>query len=794
MKQFLLFVTLVLTCSGIFAQQNLTFVSQVQYPVRASDVWGYTAPDGTEYALCGVLNGVSVVSLADPANPVEVAFVPGANSIWRDMKTWGHFAYVTADQNGTKEGLLVIDLSDLPSSVSYFNWRDPLPGGTDSLNRCHNLWIDEHGYAYLSGCNLNGGGIVFVDVASEPGNPKWAGAGAPVYSHDCFTKDNKLFSAEIYKGGFAVYDVSDKANPVLLASQSTPFTFCHNVWLSEDGKTAFTTDERSNAPTAAYDVSKLDDIRFLDEFRPPATLGLGVIPHNVHVKDDYLVISHYTDGCVVVDASRPENLVQVGNYDSSTGWVNGFHGAWGAYPFFPSGLIAISDIENGLIIVQPNYVRACWLEGKVLDAVSGAPVVNAEVVIQSPDANHTLSDIDGEYKTGQAMPGTFEVAVRAKGYFDATAQATLVNGQVTLLDIAMTPLPAFIIQGKVQEKFTGIPVAEATVYLENQDFAYTAKASADGSFTLPAVLLGDYTVYIGAWGYENAAIENKPFGNNEQIIFELALTYQDNFNLDLGWTASGNATDGQWERGIPKPTYDAVGFVQAGFDSPNDFGTRCYVTGNKGETPNQNDVDGGETILTSQPMSLGSRYNRPVLSYETWFYPPQGDTTKSHSLDVLLSNGSETIVLESLTDKHQWRPSPLFDLVNLIDITDNMRVIFRTQDTTGTVNHIVEAGVDNFKVVEGLTNEAFQRPDDLVKWRIYPNPFRTKLTLDYKVMKSFNSLKLLVFNVFGQKVEERSLTAAVGSVQLQPDFPPGVYFVAFRLDDRLSGSVRVVKQ
>ena len=93
------------------AQLNVSYVSQVQFPITISDVWGYVAPDGTEYAIVGRDDGVSIVNLEDPANPVVSDFIPGIISGWRDIKTWGEFAYVI---NEDGNGLSVIDLSNLP--------------------------------------------------------------------------------------------------------------------------------------------------------------------------------------------------------------------------------------------------------------------------------------------------------------------------------------------------------------------------------------------------------------------------------------------------------------------------------------------------------------------------------------------------------------------------------------------------------------------------------------------------------------------------------------------------------
>ena len=72
----------------------------------ASDIWGYVDGGGNEYALVGLNDGTSIVDVTDPANPFEVFFEPGMNSIWRDIKTWDNYAYVTTEE---PQGLLIID-------------------------------------------------------------------------------------------------------------------------------------------------------------------------------------------------------------------------------------------------------------------------------------------------------------------------------------------------------------------------------------------------------------------------------------------------------------------------------------------------------------------------------------------------------------------------------------------------------------------------------------------------------------------------------------------------------------
>jgi len=189
---------------------------------------------------------------------------------------------------------MVIDLTNLPNSVSSTDWTPNIPG-LGSLSTCHNIYIDEQGYAYLAGCNLNSGGLIYIDVFTNPGSPMYAGKGPAVNSHDVFARDNKAYSSEIGLGQFAIYDVSDKTNTQFLGTQSTLYNYTHNSWLSDDGNILYTTDEQAGATVGAYDISDPSDIQVLDNFRPYETLGDGVTPHNVHVWQDWLIVSYYTD-------------------------------------------------------------------------------------------------------------------------------------------------------------------------------------------------------------------------------------------------------------------------------------------------------------------------------------------------------------------------------------------------------------------------------------------------------------------------------------------------------------------
>ena len=373
--------------------------SQIGYNVAVNDVWGWDDGNGNEFAIVGLRDGVSIVNVTDPYNAYEVERIFGINSNWRDIKSWKDHVYVS---NESGDGITVIDMSQLPSSAPSFQWEPTIPG-LGTLSEAHNLYVDENGVLHVSGSNLNSGGAIFVDVDTDPVNPEVIGWGVPIYNHDLYARGDTLYASEIREGDFAIYDISDKNNVIPLARQQTPFNFTHNAWLSDNSKVLFTTDERGNAPVAAYDISDLDNITLLDEYRPLTSLGTSTVPHNVHTWNDYLIISYYTDGGRVVDASRPTNLIEVGNFDSFFGGDGGFSGVWGAFPFLPSRTVLLSDRGNGLVVTVPTYKRACWLEGTVTEKGSGLPLQGVSVEINSTQANMASTANDGTYETGQVL-------------------------------------------------------------------------------------------------------------------------------------------------------------------------------------------------------------------------------------------------------------------------------------------------------------------------------------------------------------------------------------------------------
>ena len=74
-------------------QLNVDSISHINYQqlhsANLNDVWGYVDELGNEYALVGTSKGTSIVNVTDPTSPVEVFWLPGSTSIWRDPSSHG---------------------------------------------------------------------------------------------------------------------------------------------------------------------------------------------------------------------------------------------------------------------------------------------------------------------------------------------------------------------------------------------------------------------------------------------------------------------------------------------------------------------------------------------------------------------------------------------------------------------------------------------------------------------------------------------------------------------------------
>ena len=364
--------------------------------------WGYTAPDGSRYALMGTAKGILVLDLRDTANPRVVDEIDGPTNTpspgiyWREMRVYGTHAYIVSEQTNVRGGVMILDLSGLPTSVRFVKSFAP----RDGTLRAHTIDIDTaRGLAYIQrpfsmappiggplassiaaplqdaphaatfggavaamdateGAHEHGGpsdgSIEVWDLKTDPENPRYITTfNLNRAVHDMTAADNQVYVAEGTASSYSVWDLTNPAAPVMKVRWvGTPGNFAHNIWPSGDRSFVVTTEEiPAGLPARVWRLNGTAAPTQLSSFK----VGTGT-PHNVIMEGNMAYVSHYTEGAAVVDLTNPALPKVVLHVDTSPATGSGYDGCWGVYKFPGTPLMMCSDMSTGfnLISITPK--------------------------------------------------------------------------------------------------------------------------------------------------------------------------------------------------------------------------------------------------------------------------------------------------------------------------------------------------------------------------------------------------------------------------------------------------------
>ena len=426
------------TCSGGSANghacERIDFVARLDTATLGygdlNDVWGWTDPlDGREYALVGAVAGTVFVDITDAANPRIVGRLPahenigpapvvgckatvsappagprpahdgcGGNSSWRNIKVYADHAYVGSESAG--HGLQVFDLTQLrafPPGSPVQAFDETTHYG--AFGHSHTIWIDQaSGFLYAVGSDTFAGGPHFVDL-SNPANPVAAGGyAADGYSHEIICQvysgpDLAYTGRQICIGSnedtLTILDVTNKSTPVLLARVGYAGSgYTHQGSLTTDQRYMFVNDELDELDTGertrtlVWDLGDLNAPVLVQQIHQPRF----VIDHNLYLHQGYMFQSNYTAGLVVYDARDPLAAFEVGYFDTHPADdIAQFDGTWSNYPFFASGVVAVSDITRGLYLLRPQLGGAAE-DAKVVVTAGGT--TGTQFVITAPSETY----------------------------------------------------------------------------------------------------------------------------------------------------------------------------------------------------------------------------------------------------------------------------------------------------------------------------------------------------------------------------------------------------------------------
>ncbi|MDF1838263.1 MAG: choice-of-anchor B family protein [Planctomycetota bacterium] len=617
-----------------------------------NDCWGYVAPSGREIGILGTRLGTAFFDLSDPGNPVMIGVVDGPNSLWRDIKTYSHYAYIVSEGG---DDIQVVDLSQVDSGQVTLVGSVGAAGAAST----HNIVIDEvSGYLYRSGGSNNG--LRMYDLNANPAAPNYVGQWNTKYVHDAqvvtytsgpYAGRQIAFCCSGYNGGsgqtgLTILDVTNKSNPFVRSSAYYPNpAYSHQGWLSEDRNYFYLgdeLDENGTLPTTTHiiDVSNLNNPQVQGSF----TNGNQAIGHNLYTKNGRIFAANYTSGLRIFDyTSNPLAPVETGYFDTfPANDGDTFNGLWSVFPYFPSGIVIGSDLERGLFV---------WY--------AGDPEIDVQVNGGVPQAvnpsGHTLDVTITESSPGVLAPGTAELV------FDAGAGA---------VHVPLTHVSGDQYQAEIPSHMCG---TRLNWYIRAQSTAgltWTAPQNAPANF------------------YESAA------GSSLIEIVQLDM------ESPSGWisgAASDDATEGIWQVGDPNAT-----IAQSGVDV-TPAGTDCWFTGQgrPNFAANTSDVDDGTTTLLTSVMDLSANPGARI-EYQRW-YVNDGNANVDDSMWIdITADGTTWVNVETLGPGHPEASGGWFHHAfmasDFITPSAQVQVRFRVSDTGQ--ESLVEGMIDEFHVSE----------------------------------------------------------------------------------------------
>ena len=466
---------------------------------EGNDIWGWTDPvTGREYALMGRTTGTAAIDITDPTNPVYVANMAGrgAPSSWRDIKVYADHAYVVSESSG--HGMQVFDLTGLRDIAS--------PPGTlaeaahyDDFGSAHNIAINEEtGFAYAVGTGTCSGGPHFIDLAN-PIAPTFAGCHIEtIYTHDT--------QCVVYQGPDTIYqgrevcfnsnedkiniiDVTDHATSSLISETTyTGVAYTHQGWLTEDHRYWLQGDELDeqgqghNTRTRIFDVSDLDAPQLIGTYDG----GKAAIDHNLYTLNGYLYQANYRAGLQVFDLAdiASGTLTEIASFDIYPSSDSAqFNGAWSVFPYFESGTVVVSGIEQGLFVLRPDLEPNFRLALDTTDVSVCAPG-SADVTVDVTPRNNYVGNVqldasnlpigaDASFAPSQvSVPGTSTLTLSVAGLAPGTYDVSVDGDDGTLQDAR----PLALVVADLAPLAPGItsPTADAVDVSRRPTLAWTA--------------------------------------------------------------------------------------------------------------------------------------------------------------------------------------------------------------------------------------------------------------------------------------------------------------------------------
>jgi hypothetical protein len=214
--------------------------------------------------------------------------------------------------------------------------------------------------------------------------------------------------------------------------------------------------------------------------------------------------------------------------------------------------------------------------------------------------------------------------------------------------------------------------------------------------TLPAQTCDNrYRFFVGATEASTGPIYlpiDTARPNDAIVATTSSVSFDDNFEIDKGWTVSGAPADGPWTRGVP------AGFGLRG-DPVHDFdgSGQCWLTDN---VNGNSDVDNGTTILTSPTFDISGAANA-YIQFALWYSNATGAAPYGDVFRIYITNDNGAVwTAAKMIGPVQyanggWYVHSLW-VGDYVTPSNQMKMRFEASDDAN--GSCVEAALDAFKV------------------------------------------------------------------------------------------------
>ena len=155
-----------------------------------------------------------------------------------------------------------------------------------------------------------------------------------------------------------IIDVTNKNNPQMLSREGYGNAqYTHQGWLTEDQEYFIFNDELDEyygSPKTRTHVMKVTSLTnpTYEGFHAGRT---AAIDHNLYVLGDLVYQANYRAGMNVLKIGNLDDadFAEIGYFDIfPSSDSNSFNAAWSTYPYYPSGNVVVSGIEQGLFVLK----------------------------------------------------------------------------------------------------------------------------------------------------------------------------------------------------------------------------------------------------------------------------------------------------------------------------------------------------------------------------------------------------------------------------------------------------------